>query len=465
MKSSPSALVPRRETPPDKIIRLYQSETAEILESPEPLRARVAIFLLAGCFAALIVVALVMRLDRVVTSNYGEIVTTRPTIVMQALNASIIKTLDVREGQRVRKGQLLATLDPTFAAADVAQVKLRLASLNAEIARAEAELAGKPYVVPTGLDPAAEQYAALQKAYYDQRKAEFDAQLNGFNQQVAQARAAIAKYQNDEVVFADRAEIAKEIQNMRQALARAQVGSKLNLLTATDERYEILRNLEFDHNLLAEKQHELQAAIAKRNAFVQKWLGDASHELVEAKNNRDTAREQLAKASKLRELVRLVAPEDAVVLKMAKLSDGSVLKEGEPLVYLAPLHSPVEAEIHVNARDIGFIRPGDPTTIKLSAFDFVDHGTAKGRIRWISQGSFTQGPADPTQQTDQTRPVAPYYKARVELTKIGLYNLPKNFRLLPGMTLKADIHIGTRSVFAYLMRGLIGGAGEAMREP
>jgi membrane fusion protein, hemolysin D len=456
MTSSRFVPAPRREPAPGPLIRVYESETAEILEEPEPLQTRITVWVLAAVFASLFAVAFLMRMDRVVTSTQGQIVTTQPTIVLQALDASMIKTIDVQEGERVRKGQLLATLDPTFAAADVSALKLQLASLAAQIARCKAELAGKSFEVPAGLDPAETSYMALQKSYYEQRKAQFDAQLASYDAQIAQAKATIAKYRNDQELYAERARISKEIEAMRATLAAAQVGSKLNLLAATDQKLEILRNLEQDHNSLLESQHQLQSTISTRDAFVQQWLGAVSQELVTARNSRDAAREQLAKAARRRDLVRLVAPEDAVVLRLAKLSVGSVLKEGDPLVNLAPLTSPEAAEIHISTRDVGFIRAGDPVTLKLGAFNFVEHGTVEGRIRWISDGTFAD---------EDGKPVDPYYKARVALTKVQLHNVPANFRLIPGMTLTADIKVGTRSVFAYLMRGLVGGVGEAMREP
>jgi hemolysin D len=155
--------------------------------------------------------------------------------------------------------------------------------------------------------------------------------------------------------------------------------------------------------------------------------------------------------------VRLEAPEDAVVLKLAKLSVGSVLKEADPFVTLAPLHSPVEAEVHISAREIGFVRPGDGATVKLDPFNFVEHGTASGAVRWISEGAFMQD--------DNGNVVDPYYKARIALTKVELTAVPDSFRLVPGMTLTADVNVGSRSVFMYMLRGVIRGVGEAMREP
>ena len=138
----------RRSNPaPDQLVRLFQSETAEILHSPEPLGVRATVYVLAGFMVALLLVAVFVRLDRVVNGT-GLIVTTQATQVIQALDPSLIKTIDVREGQRVKAGEVLATLDPTFATADVSALKSQVASLNAQIARCEAELAKLPYVSP-----------------------------------------------------------------------------------------------------------------------------------------------------------------------------------------------------------------------------------------------------------------------------------------------------------------------------
>jgi len=446
----------RRSTPPDALIRIFQSETAEVREDPEPAQLRLTLHALAVLFIALLAVTVFMKMDRVITSNAGLIVTTEPTIVLQALDPSIIKSLDAQEGERVSRDQLLATLDPTFAAADVSAAKAQIAGLEAQIARAEAELDHRDFNPPLGSGPESA-YLALQKNYFEQRKGQFEAQLLAYNEQIAQNQATIRKLKDDLDHYEDRVKIARDIENMRASLAAAQVGSRLNLLMATDQRVENLRNEDFDRNALTEAEHQLASTIANRDAFFKQWLGQASQELVTARGTLDTTRQQLAKAAKHQDLVRLEAPEDAVVLKMAKLSVGSVLKEADPFITLAPLHSPVEAEVHISAREIGFVRPGDKAVVKLDPFNFVEHGTASGSVRWISEGAFTQD--------DNGNAVDPYYKARIALTKVELTAVPDSFRLVPGMTLTADINVGSRSVFMYILSGVIRGVGEAMREP
>jgi hemolysin D len=453
----PTSPDPNAVARPGREIRIFESETAEILEGPDPRQARITLFAVSGLLVSLILVALCMRVDRVVSSSAGQIVTVEPTIVLGALDQSIIKTLQVREGERVTKGQVLATLDPTFTTADVGALRAQITSLNAQIARCEAELAQKPFEMVAPNDPASAPYVALQRAYYQQRKGQFDAQLRSYNEQMAQYKATMVKFQNDQARYADRAKISKEIEDMRATLAAAQVGSRLNLLVATDQKLEIERTLEFDRNAVLESQHQLDSTTATRDAFVQQWYGQVSDELVKAQNSRDSAKEQLSKAEKHADLVQLEAPEDGMVLKLAKLSVHSVLNQGDPLIHLAPLKSPLEAELHVQARDVGFIRAGDRVTVKLAPFDFVEHGTASGQVRSISEGTFT---AD-----DNGQAVDPYYKVRVALTNVDLQRVPQGFRLVPGMTLTGDIHIGTRSLFAYLAGGIARGFDQAMREP
>jgi HlyD family secretion protein len=135
-----------------------------------------------------------------------------------------------------------------------------------------------------------------------------------------------------------------------------------------------------------------------------------------------------------------------------------VLREGDTIYTAVPVNSPIEADVHILARDIGFVRPGDRVTLKVDAFNFAEHGTAEGVVKWISEGAFVL--SDETGQPTET-----YYRARVEIQKMNFIGVPKTFRLIPGMTLGADINVGKRSLAGYLSEGFIRGVGEAMREP
>ncbi len=145
-----------------------------------------------------------------------------------------------------------------------------------------------------------------------------------------------------------------------------------------------------------------------------------------------------------------------MVLTLAKLSVGSVLKEGDALFTLMPLNTPLEAEARIASRDVGFVRVGDRCTLKIEAFNFIEHGCAEGKVRWISEGAFT---------TDDNGKSASLLRLRCGIDDTHFRNVPPNFRLIPGMTMTADIKVGTRSVAMYLLHGVLRGFTESMREP
>jgi HlyD family secretion protein len=439
------------------VIRQFQSEADAIIEAAQPQWARVTVLTMAGLFLSMIVLLCVTKIDRVVSSVGGKLVSTERMNVFQALDASIIKSIDVHEGDEVQKGQLLATLDPTFAAADVKQLRQQAAGLRGQIERDEAQLNNRPFVLPPETDPDALKSLAEQREFYNQQVAQYKAQVASFDAKISQSQATIQKYQTDSSRYQQREQIAQQIEDMRATLAAHGTGSQYNLLLSQDQRLDMLRTLEFDNNSLVESQHTLASATADRDAFVQQWSTQLSQDLATARGNFETTEASLEKALRHHDLVRLTAAERSVVLTVAELSVGSVLKEGDTLFTIMPVDAPVEGEIRISSRDIGFLRAGDRCVLKIESFNYMEHGTAEGTIRWISDNAFTTD--------DNNQPADAYYKARCGVDAMHFVDVPPKFRLIPGMTLQADVNVGTRSVAMYLLSGFLRGFGEAMREP
>jgi hemolysin D len=438
-------------------VRQFQSETEALRQVKEPLATRITLYVLVAFVLSGLFLITVTKLDRVVQSQGGKIVPVGQIAVYQALDQSIIKSIDVREGDQVKPGQLLATLDPTFAAADVAQYKAQVASDEAQILRDEAELAGKPFVYDEAKNPDTKNYYMLQKALYNQRIAQYNAQINSFDSKMKQTEATINKLNGDDSRYRQREDIAQKIEDMRTTLAQHGTGSQLNMYASQDTRLELVRTIENTHNSLIEAQGTLASISADRDAFKQQWFAQLSQELVKTRNDLDTARSSYDKAIKRQDLVKLTASQPAVVLTIAKLSVGSVLKPSDELITMMPLDTALEAEIKISSRDVGYARPGDPCVLSIDAFNAAEHGTAEGVVRWISEGAFTLD--------EDNKPVDAYYKARCSVDPARLVSMPNHFRLLPGMTLTGDIKVGRRSVAMYLIGGMLHGFGTSMREP
>jgi HlyD family type I secretion membrane fusion protein len=449
--------VRRRSDVVGDVVGAFESETAAVFLRTAPVNEHIILYVLAGMLVLALGLMAIVKLDRVVTGA-GRIVTAAGSLYVSPFDTGIVREVHVKAGDVVKKGQVLATLDPTFTHADLLQLQQKLGSDEAAVARLEAELAGRPYIF-SATDPS----QSLQGAIWQKRQSEYRYNLADFDGRIHGAEAQVAQYQSDVREYEKRLKLADEVENVYQPLLEKGYVSKLQLMQATDERTEMGRLLADAQNQMSSLRQTLASVKAQRESYIQKWNSDTGTELVTVRNDLDVTRQNLQKAQKLSDLSSLDSPADAVVLKVGKVSSGSVAGSGaqssgqDPLFTLVPLDAPVEADVNVSARDIGFIKIGDPVQIKLDAYRYMQHGTAKGVIKTISEGSFTTD--------DNNTPAEPYFKVRVNIKEVHLRNVPTDFRLIPGMTLAGDIMVGQRTILSYLVEGGLRTGSEAMREP
>ena len=435
-------------------IAAFESETQEFFANSAARHQPAILYAVAAMVVLSLILMSVVKIDRVVTST-GRLVPTKGTLYVQPLDRAIVRQIKVHAGDVVKTGDVLAELDPTFAEADVTQQREHLASVTALVARLEAEVAGLPYA---GGPNTAEQ---LQLSIWHQRNGEYRQMLADYDARIESAKASVTKAEQDVSFFEQRLGFATKVQDMEATLESRGNSSKLKVLNASDTRAETERLLSESRNTLIGGNHDLEALAAQREGAIGKWQGDAGNQLVAARDDLHQTQQTLAKADRVSSMVSLKAPEDAVVLDIGNASIGSVVEAGntnaKPLFTLVPINGPVEAEVEIDSKDIGYIREGDTVRVKLDAFPFMNHGTANGAITSISEGSFTQS------EMQQLR--SPFFKARVTIDPKPLRDLPARFRLIPGMTVAGDVLVGRRTILSYIVNGGLRVASEAMREP
>ncbi len=425
-----------------------------IERSPLPPYLRRTLHLMAGALLTFVVWASFSHVEKIVIAK-GRLVNPTTNIVVQPLETSIIQRIEVRVGQVVKKGQVLATLDPTFTQADEAQLRTRLRSLDTQSAGLRAELEGKGGKAAGGATGSDD---LLQSQLSSERQANFVAQQKKLDQNLERLKASIQTNKRDQAVLGQRVKSLGEVEAMQEKLMEQQYGAKLRLLEARDRRLEIERELLLAHNKEQELLSELASAQAERSAFGNSWRQKMMEDLLAATRERDTVNEQLQKADKRHQLVQLTAPVDGVVLDIAKLSQGSVVKEAEQMFTLVPLGAELEAEVQIDSLDIGYIKLNDAVHLKLDAFPYQQHGALDGKVRTISEDAFRRD-ANAGQGMDA------FYMSRIGFGKAKLKKMSDQSRLLPGMTLTAEIVVGKRSVMSYLLWPLTKALDESIREP
>jgi hemolysin D len=438
-------------------IGAFESETQDVIRRTSPYSEHAIMHAVAGMLVTSLVLMSVVKLDRVVVANSGRVLPTGGSFFVQPLDKSMVSAIRVHAGDVVHKGQVLADLDPTFATADFKQLKDKVASEQALVNRLQDETAGRPYTATDPNDP----YQALQASIYRQRQTEFQQGVADFDARISSDRSVLSKAHDDLQQDQQHLDLTSKLETMQRNLANKGWGSPALIISANDARVQAARQLGESRNTEAQSGHDLASLQAQRGNYVSKWHDDTATALVQARNDLSQAQQDYAKASRVQDLNKLVAPADAVVLNVAQASVGSVVdpatSQQSPLFTLTPLTGPLEADLHVDTRDVGFIRPGDKVRLKFDAYQFTHHGVGHGVVETISPGSFTQN------EDNQT--VAPYVKVRVRIVDAHLRDVPKDFRLLPGMTLSGDILEGGRTIMAYVLESGLRTSSEAMREP
>ena len=439
----------------------FHSPTAALTVTPVLFGARGTIWVICSLAAACLAAGALIPIDKVVTAQ-GKIVAENPTSVVQPLETAIVRSIDVREGDLVKKGQLLARLDPTFATADAGALMAQVASYQAEVDRLVAEADRKPYA-PAVTNPD----TLMQSAIYEQRKAENTFKLQNYDQKIASIQSQIQRAMSDVAAYSARLQIATELESKRIELEKDKVGSVINRLAATDSKLEVMRGMDGAKAQAVQGARDLAAMEAERDGYTQNLRAQIGKDLTDATRKLSDAKESLGKADLRRKLVDVRADQDEVVLSIAKVSPGSVMQSGEQLMSLTPADAPLEVEMNVPGADAGFVRPGNVVTVKLDAFPYTQYGGADGTVRIVSPDSFTSNPDDKqrgvTQQAVQMGPT--FFRSRVTIDDLTLHDTPPGFRMQPGMPVTADVKVGKRTVMSYLLSRVLPVAMDGMREP
>lgn len=444
----------------------FLPDADELEARPLPLFARATLFILLGLIAVAVLYAALFSVDRVVVAQ-GRLVTRDLTLVVQPFTTSVLRELRVRIGDRVEEGQVLALLDPTFAEADVSQTRAREQALTLRIRRLRAELNGDA-AFPRLPDDPAEDYAQQHDVFLARlrhrtaREEYFAHSIDGIERQMAALTA-------DAALLQERLGGMREVEQMRQELFKQDAGSRLQILMARDSRLDISSRLQSVQGELRGLEARISSLQAERAAFIGEWRQQAGEELLEAEEELARNREQLVKARRMSDLAVLRAPSNGIVLEIAERSVGSVLKEAEPLITLVPVDAPLEAEVQILPRDIGYLQVNQPARVKIEAFPYQKHGVLAGTLSTISADAFAggRGGADSGGGGGGAdgKGAPSFFRGRVTLEGNTLRNVPEGTDLLPGMTLSAEIVVGRRTILSYFLYPLTRAFDESFREP
>lgn len=362
--------------------------------------------------SALLAWSTVAKVDQV-TRAPGQVIAAARTQVIQAPDGGVIDAIFVKEGDSVKKDQVLASLERSRAQAAVDDTAAKVAALRITVARLEAEVYGHPLKFSADL-MAYKDYVRNQRSLYDKRRKAIDEDL---------------------------ASLQKMLQLARQELA---LNTKLEA-SGDVSQADILR--------LKRTVADIEAQMGnKRNKYFQ----DSQAELTKAQEELNTQEEQLRDRRQMLEHTELLATADGLVKNIFFTTVGGVLRPGETMMELVPTSSDLVVEAKISPADIAYVQVGQPAKVKLDAYDYSIFGAMNGEVSYISPDTLEENTAQGKK---------PYYRALVLIREAEFKSQnAENIEIRPGMTANIDIKARERTVFSYLTKPVTKTLGQAFGE-
>lgn len=403
----------------------------------------------------------------IIVKGEGRLIAPSDQISMQVYETSVVKSIDVRIGQNVTKGERLASLDPTFTTADREDLESQVAALRAARERVKAEIDGQAYA-PANPDAS----ESAQARIYRQRQAERESRLTSLDKKIAELKPQLVFARVNEPLLAKQLELAGQMVDLNQSLSDRGLGLQRQLIEAKAKQLETLSKLTENRQDQTKLAEQITAAESDRDAYMNEWSRKLAEEFEKTAKDYDSAATKLAKAKRRADLIAMTAPVDGSVLDIPKRNIGSVLREGETLMTLVPTEKAMPLDVAIESKDVAYLHTGQEVRIKFEALPYQEYGSAYGTLVALTSDTTADNPiteesaaagsqGNPSRSNGGSRR---YYRARIAIDREEFRNLPEAFQFRPGMKASVDIKVGLRTVAAYLLHPLTRAFDEGLRE-
>ncbi len=427
----------------------------EVSETPVPPLARATALTIAAFVTVTLAWASIGDLDIVATAP-GKVIPSERVKTIQPLETSIVRAVNVAEGQYVEAGDALVELEVTGGAADVSRVAAELATARLDAARLEALLKPDPekaFAPPAGLPT---HLAAVQAALLSSQLQEHRAKISALAAELSKKQAELKTTAADLKRLKEVAVKILDETERRRILAEQGYGSQIDRARSERELADNQGQYEVQTAKLVEIRAGIESVKSQINQTREEFRRDNTAKLTEAKTKAATSEQELAKATERQRVQTLRSPVAGTVQQIEVHTLGGVVTPAQKLMVVVPRDSVLEVEAKLPNKDIGFVEPGQEAEVKVDAFPFTRYGTIPGKVELVSLDAVRDEESQAKEYYFPIRLSLPTASIRVENGKV----VP----LSPGMTVVAEVKTGSRKPIEYVLSPLKKYLSETGRE-
>lgn len=428
----------------------YLNQAIQLEESSPKTIINIAILFSGILLVALLFWAHFTQIKEVATTR-GEVIPADLIHNIQHLEGGIVSEILVRNGVFVNQGDTLLRFAPPATMSELEQMSARYASLLLQQERLQSLIEKRN----PDFGEKANEYPSLAK----QQKFIYQAQLNSqrqkitvIDQQIEQKKSEKYRSLNQSRIMKKKVAMLEEQTAIRKKLnktgivARDELLKTQILLTQNLREY---REYQDDHSVakttLAEVKQRRKDAELQFIKDLQLESGQVINELAEVEQT-------LVRLNDRAKRLDVIAPVRGIVQALSINSINAIAEPGQIIMRIVPMDDELIVESRISPIDVGHVHTGQTVDVKIDSYESSRFGSIDGKVKQISATTYLDEKNNP------------YYRAEITLNHAWVGNNPEVMKIIPGMTVQANIETGSKSILAYLLRPISRGFSSAFSE-
>lgn len=392
-----------------------------------------------------------------ITRGEGKVIPSSQTQVIQSEKGGVILDLKVREGDIVKAGDVVAVIDNTQLATNMAELQQRYWTGLAASARLQAELDGvsDPAEIKfaTKLLAEAPEVAETEKSVFVVRQQQVESQRTTLRSQVETKQQELRQIDTKVSTARKSLAIAQEQADILAPLVKTGISSKVDLLRAQQEVQSYQSEISNAEASRAPARAALAEAEAKLKEIDATFRADAAQQLSQHRAELASVTQLLTGSQKEAGRQNLLSPVYGTVKQIQIHTLGGVLQPAEALMEIVPIEDTLLIEAQIRPQDRGFIAPNQPAKIKITAYDYSIYGGLDAKVEQIS--------ADAIENERKEL----FFRVRLRTDRNYLIGKDGGqLQIIPGMTATVDILTGKKTVLDYLLKPILKARDTALSE-
>ncbi len=374
----------------------------------------------------------------VVVSARGKVIPSGEIKVLQPIQTGVISKIFIKEGDMVKKGQVLMQIDPSVTQTSLEGKKKDLVALRTEVARLKALINDTNFTATNKEYPniIEEQYKLFlhQKNTLAQTKEQFHIKYSQASSQLSSANIEIKRLK--ELLANERKQEAR-LKQVLDIIARSEYDKVVSSIINYKEQLNIAKHK------ASEAKKQLQDIQKQQKIFEEQTkskyyesLAIKQKELRELESNINAINFQNKKQ-------QIIAPLDGYINKLFINTEGGVVTPAQKLISIVPKDAPLIIKANVLNKDIGFVKPNMNTAIKIDTFSFQKYGLIDGKVVHVGNDAI------------EDEKLGLIYEIKVKPSKYTIMVENEQKRLESGMSVTAEIKVGKRRIIEFFIYPLI----------